>query len=171
MGGVYQEARPDPNTPDLRFPFDLALEAARSLWKLADRIDGFGAEGSTAAREALVQWRGPLRGDFEARRENFANSAATVAGNMRDTATEIAKQWSLARGQQNRINFARYVAARVEEDRRRDQGFQINDIWDNPLTERWKGARDYGSPPSNPDAPSGPGFMTGSCRVHPDYGP
>lgn len=56
--------------------------------------------------------------------------------------------WAEARGEQDRINFARYV--QHEEDS--ESG--LEDFWEDNVA----GDDNYGDPPSNPEAPVGPEY-------------
>ena len=64
------------------------------------------------------------------------------------------------RGQQDRINFARYC-----EDESK------NDGWGENAWESVAGEDDYGAPPENPGVPSAPGFGETREAQYPEFGP
>lgn len=155
---------------DVRFPFDLALEAARDVWQLAQKVRDTAGDIRGAARNEVGPWKGPKREDFDERWPLEDRNADTVADGFEALARQFAEAWSRARGEQDRINHARYVAAEEEKRRKADEGFQLRDISD-AVIGRWAGQPDYGPTPSDPPVPSSPHFATNHRPVHPEYGP
>jgi uncharacterized protein YukE len=186
---VPREYRPDATAPDLRFNFEGALDAARDMHQLADEVAGAARElDGTHAATARRGWEGPLLYQFNLRISQIATDAADVATMLRQLADLLAQQWAQARGQQDRINFARYVDAQVrrdaEDQMNRDKFYQVGMfvpgapvvagaayIWDHYLRERLLGRDDYGAPPENPPAPSGPGFSATRDPQYSQHGP
>jgi hypothetical protein len=83
-----------------------------------------------------------------------------MASALRAFAEQIAFAWACARGQQDRINFARYC-----EDE------STNDGWGENAVESVAGEDDYGPPPENPACPSAPGFAATREAQYPAFGP
>ena len=147
----------DTNVP---FPFDTGLQAARDMWTLADEVGT--ARGNLASREsdAVVEFTGPKLTEFTGMRDEDASAAAATAAALREMALSFATAWSQARGQQDRINHARYVEAETSDD----------GVLEN-VVEHFGGEDDYGPPPENPAVPSGPGFRATREPIKPEYGP
>ena len=69
----------------------------------------------------------------------------------------FATKWAEARGEQDRINFARWVQA--EKD---------NDGWlENTVDFFYE--EDHGEPPGNPPVPSAPGYWPTRDPIHPEF--
>lgn len=157
---VYGEAAA--SDANVTFPFDLALPAARDLWKLAESVRD--SKADLAAAQATVEsWKGPHRDVFDSKVTTYGSSAESVAAALEALAEGIAAAWAAARGQQNRINKARYVEHEKQNEGVRGWG----------IVEAFAGEVDYGPPPDNPSVPSSPGFPeTGDpVRLHPEWGP
>lgn len=101
-----------------------------------------------------------MRTVFDDRGRYDRAAGANVAGNLRALAERIASDWAKARGQQDRINKARWV-----EHQRAD---------DNFLEKGWHwfaGETDYGPPPANPETPGAPAFGATRGPLYSDFGP
>jgi hypothetical protein len=157
---VYGEAAP--NDADIVFPFDLALPAARDLWKLAQEVRTSKTD-LTAAQATVSSWKGPHRDVFDEKVTTYGLSAGSVANALEALANGIAKAWAYARGQQNRINTSRWVEHEKANEGVRGWG----------IVEAFAGEVDYGPPPDNPPIPGSPDFPeTGDpVRMHPEFGP
>ena len=154
---VYGEGAANENNID--FPFDLALPAARDIWKMADAVDKSRTDIESAQRNETY-WKGPHRDTLDDKVTTYTASSNSVENALRALAEGLAKSWATARGQQNRINKARYV--QNEEDN--ESG--INKFFDNFNED------DYGPPPDDPGTPSSPGFAEpGGARMYPEFGP
>lgn len=148
------------SSANVDFPFDVALQAARDLWTLAGEVET--ARGQLDRKEtvALADFTGPKKNRFVAMRNEDGRAATTSAAALRQLAESFATAWSQARGQQDRINHARYVQAETEDD-----GFLEN------AGEFFTGEDDYGPPPENPPVPSPPNFAATRAPIHPEHGP
>jgi hypothetical protein len=136
------------------------LQAARDLWELAGEVDSAKGKLDTKETSTIVDWLGPKLKTFQGMRGEDG-TAATSAGNaLRTLAKSFATAWSQARGQQDRINFARYVQHETEDDG-----------WLENAGEFFTGEDDYGDPPEDPPVPSAPGFRATRDPIHPEYGP
>ena len=157
-GGPYGTA--GANDANVPFPFDTGLQAARDLWTLADEVET--ARGGLNAEEAdaVVDFTGPKRARFASMRNEDTSAATSTAAGLRELARSFATAWSQARGQQDRINHARYVEAETSSD-----GTLEN------LGEFFTGEDDYGPPPENPPVPTAPGFRATRDPIHPEHGP
>ena len=111
----------------------------------------------------MESWKGPHRDVFDSKVTTYGSSAASVAAALEALAEGIAAAWAAARGQQNRINKARWVEHEKQNEGVRGWG----------IVEAFAGEVDYGPPPDNPSVPASPGFPeTGDpVRLHPEWGP
>jgi hypothetical protein len=145
------------NDANIHFAFDTALAAARDCWALAEEVRTHDAAlGSDAGR--LASWTGPKRLQFDGKLTAARHDANTVAAGLEDLARGFASQWARARGQQDRINRARWVAAEIDDD--------------NILENAWEwfaGENDHGPPPEDPPVPVPPRFDATRAPMHPDY--
>lgn len=148
------------NDANVVFPFDLALPAARDIWKMADDVAASSTD-ITSERDADDFWKGPHRDTSDSKVTTYQGSASSVEAALRALANGIAVAWAAARGQQNRINKARWVEHEVQDD-----GTLEN------VGEFFVGEDDYGPPPDNPATPQPPSFaQPGNARMHPEFGP
>jgi hypothetical protein len=148
------------NSANVPFPFETGLQAARDLWQLADEVISTKGKLATKETAALVDWAGPKRHRFTAMRDEDGTAASTAATGLRELARSFATAWSQARGQQDRINFARYVQHETDSDSTLEN-----------VGEFFTGEDDYGDPPENPPVPSAPGFHATRQPIHPEFGP
>jgi hypothetical protein len=148
------------NDANVVFPFDLALPAARDIWKMADAVAASSTD-ITDERDADTYWKGPHRDTSDGKVTTYQASASSVEAALRALADGIAKAWAAARGQQNRINKARYVEHEVQDD-----GALEN------FGEFFVGEDDYGPPPDDPPTPTGPSFdEPDGARMYGGFGP
>lgn len=168
---VYGEA--SANDSNVQFPFDQMSPAAHDLWKMSDEIQKAAKQLSDAVETVTVDWTGPEFRTFTTKTGNFATSATRVVTALDHLSRELADAWAKARGQQDRINTARWAEqeiARLEADRASS---------DNPL--EWIGDRagevkDWfvGSKefpmPDNPAIPGSPAFRPTRDPIRPSYG-
>jgi hypothetical protein len=147
------------NDANVVFPFDLALPAARDIWKMAEAV----RQSSTDIRDendADTYWKGPHHDTTNTKVSTYEGSASSVAAALEGLANGIAAAWAAARGQQNRINKARYVQNEEENES------AVNKFFDNFNED------DYGPPPDDPDTPGPPGFAEpGGARMYGEFGP
>lgn len=155
---VYGEA--SANDANVVFPMDMALPAARNVWQLADEVEASKGQLSTAQTSAQRDWLGPHREVFDSKCTTYSTSAGNTADAIRALATGLAEAWAAARGQQDRINKARYVEHEISDDGAVENFF-----------EHFSGEDDYGPPPDNPGVPGGPGFAETRAPMHSEFGP
>lgn len=145
---------------DLRFAYDAALQAARELWRLAEDFEEGSATVSAARADAVADFLGPMRVQFDEHNDTNRSRLSTLGCQLRGLGGQVAADWAAARGEQDRINFARYVA-----HQKANEGF-LDDV------KAWfVGDKDYGSPPSNPPVPQGPGYAPTRGPMYADFGP
>jgi len=145
----------DRNVP---FAYELALAAARDLWALAAHLRSHESARLTAAQVARDGWDGPKHDQFEEKIRRECIDTANVAGELERTARNIAASWAAARGQQDRINKARYIDAELDDDN-----------WLENTWEWFAGENDFGPPPDNPPVPAPPDFTRTRAPIHPEY--
>ena len=148
------------NDANVVFPFDLALPAARDIWAMADAVAASSTD-ITSERDADTFWKGPHRDTSDGKVATYNASASSVEAALRALANGIAAAWAAARGQQNRINKARYVEHEVQDD-----GALEN------FGEFFAGEDDYGPPPDNPPTPQPPAFAEpDGAKMYTEFGP
>jgi hypothetical protein len=150
-------AADDANVP---FPLDSALPAARAAWALAEAVDESRWSDLNSDVGLLTAWIGPHRDVFDSKVEYYEASSRQVAPALRTLARQIAEGWQYARGQQDRINFARYCEDEAE-----------NDGWGENAVEYFGGEDDYGPPPENPPRPWAPDFAPTRDPMYTQFGP
>ena len=157
---VYGEA--GANDVDVAFPISSALSAARAAYRLADAVSASRTTTNTlnATHLSDVDFKGPHADVSDGKVEAYRTSATNMASGLRTFAEQIAQGWAAARGQQDRINFARHC-----EDE------SSNDGWGENAVEFFAGEDDYGPPPENPPVPSAPGFSATREAQYPAFGP
>ena len=157
---VYGEA--GANDVDVAFPISSALGAAAAAYRLADAVAASRTSTNTLDSTHLTDndFKGPHADVSDGKVEAYRTSAGNMASGLRTFATQIAQGWAAARGQQDRINFARYC-----EDE------SSNDGWGENAVEFVAGEDDYGPPPENPAVPSAPSFGATREPQYPSFGP
>lgn len=141
MGGYSASSQ------NVNFAFDLALQAARSLYELAGVLDDKHDARIVEATKAKDGWEGGHRTTFDAKLGAEDTDVETLRFALVTLAEKFAAEWTDAWGEQDRINFARYV--QHEKD---------NDSWVEDGTELVVGEDDYGEPPANPPMPTVPDY-------------
>jgi hypothetical protein len=146
------------SSANVRFAYETALAAARDLWALAGQVREHQSHRATAAQTARRVWVGPKHDQFEDKMRREGTDTTAVAEGLESTAKAIAGSWAAARGQQDRINFARWVDKQIDDDG-----------WLENVGEWFAGEDDYGPPPENPDAPRPPSFEPTRSPIHPEF--
>ena len=152
----------DASAPNLNYPFDQALTTAKALVKLADQLQTSRSTRATQESHAKVDWLGPSRRDFVSLTGAVDSTSISTEGTLSDLSTQIATQWAQARGQQDRINHARWAL----EQKSHESGIRHSAVGNWLL-----GEKDYGAPPENPATPVGPSFRPTRDPIHPEHGP
>ena len=155
--GVYGSAD-TANSANVNFAFDLALQAARDLYSLHTAVDTAQGTRSSAAAKARPDWSGHNRDLFETKVNTESSDSATISGSLVKLANLFAESWAKARGEQDRINTARYVKHQ-----------QDSENWAEKGADSLFGATDYGAPPSDPAVPSSPEYAPTRSPMHPEF--
>ena len=143
------------------FAYELALDAARDLYALAGQVREHQSQRAALKPAAEQDWQGPKHDDFVTRMSTEATDADNVADGLVEMANQLATNWASARGQQDRINFARYVDHETSSD-----------SWGEDVVEFFAGEDDYGPPPDDPPTPTGPSFdEPDGARMYGEFGP
>jgi hypothetical protein len=146
------------NSANINFAFDLALQAARDLHTLSGVVTDKQSARATEAGKAVDDWEGGHRETFDSRVSTEDGDADTISGALRTLANLFASKWAEARGEQDRINFARYVQHEKDDD-----------SWGENAVEFFAGEDDYGEPPGNPPVPSAPDYEATRAPMHPEF--
>jgi hypothetical protein len=152
MGGVSASTR------NVNFAFDQALEAARDLYTLSGVVTSKHEARATEAGLCVDGWEGGKRTDFDTKMSTEGTDVSTISGSLVTLANRFASEWAAARGEQDRINFARYV------ENERD-----NDGWLEDGAEFFAGENDLGAPPDNPPVPASPDYAPTREPIHPEF--
>jgi hypothetical protein len=150
---------------NVAFSYDLAREAARDLWALAERVRVHQGDWSTAIGAARADWVGPKRDRFEDDLRAEDATASAMAVGLEDVARQIAQSWADARGQQNRINWARWQDDMV----RREDDTNVLQKFANGVAHTFGRTTDFGPTPEDPPSPAPPTFDATGEIVHPEY--
>jgi hypothetical protein len=146
------------NSANVNFAFDLALQAARDLHTLSGVVTSKHGARSTEAGKATDDWEGGHRDTFDSKMTTEGTDASTISGALVTLANLFASKWAEARGEQDRINFARYVQHEKDDDG-----------WGENVVEFFGGEDDYGEPPGNPPVPSAPDYAATRSPIHPEF--
>jgi hypothetical protein len=146
------------NSNNVNFAFDLALETARDLYALSGVVDAKHDARATEAGKATDGWEGGHRTTFDSKVTSADTDAGTVKSALITLADLFASEWAAARGQQDRINHARYV--QHEKD---------SDSWVENGIELIVGEDDYGPPPEDPPVPEPPDYAATRSPIHPEF--
>lgn len=148
------------NSANVNFDYDGALQAARDLYSLSGVVTSKHESRVTASADAEDTWVGGHRDSFDSKMSTEDTDVETISGALVTLANRLATAWSEARGEQDRINHARFV----QDEKDNDSG------WEN-AGEFFTGEDDYGAPPENPPAPVSPDYAipSGYSPVHPEF--
>jgi uncharacterized protein YukE len=146
------------SSTNINFSYELALTAARDLWSLAAESRNHQGRRAASATIARRVWLGPKHDQFEEKLRQENADATAVADGLQNTARAIARSWAEARGQQDRINFARYVDHELDKDG-----------WFENFIEWFGNEDDYGDPPGNPEPPAPPDFRPTRAPMYAEY--
>ena len=152
MGGVSA------NTANVNFAYDQALQAARDLHTLSGVVTAKHEARATEATSCVDGWEGGKRDEFDQKMTTEGTDVETISGALVTLANRFASEWANARGEQDRINFARYV-----------QDERDNDGWGENLGEFFGGENDLGAPPDNPPVPEPPDYAPTREPIHPEF--
>lgn len=157
--GTYGNATA--NSANVVYPFGSFHDAASAAHQVSTKLSEFSAALAAQATAAAVGWTGPLSEVFAAKADVLQRSCANQSSAATSLASGIASAWSAARGQQDRINFARYVQSEIEDD----------NLLEN-FVEYFGGEDDYGPPPANPEVPGAHnGYAPTRRPMYPNFGP
>ena len=152
MGGVTA------SSANVSFAFDQALQAARDLYTLSGVVTSKHDARVTEAGLCVDGWEGGKRTEFDQKLSTEDDDVDTISTALVALANRFASEWADARGEQDRINFARYV-----------QDERDNDGWGENLGEFFGGENDLGSPPENPPVPVSPDYQPTREPLYPEF--
>lgn len=152
MGGVSA------NSSNVDFAFDEALQCARDLYSLSGVVTTKHEARVTESTLCVDGWEGGYRTDFDSKMTTENTDVGTISEALVTLANLFASKWAEARGEQDRINFARYV-----EDERDSDG------WGENTVEFFGGENDLGAPPENPPVPVSPDYEPTRDPIHPEF--
>ena len=152
MGGVSA------SSTNVNFAFATALSAARDLHALAGVLYTKHDARAGEATTAVDGWEGGHRTTFDTKMTTEGTDVESLRGALVTLAGKFASEWAAAWGEQDRINFARYVQAQKEED-----------SWVEDGTELVVGEDDYGAPPDDPPVPQAPDYEVTRAPMHTEY--
>lgn len=138
--------------------FDEALQCACDLYALSGVVTTKHEARVSEAALCVDGWEGGHRTDFDAKMTAEDTDVGTVSEALVTLADLFATTWAEARGEQDRINFARYVG-----DERDSDG------WGENALELFTGENDLGAPPGNPPVPESPDYAPTREPIHPEY--
>jgi hypothetical protein len=146
------------SSANVNFAYGLALQAARDLYTLSGVVRTKHDARATEGTLAVDGWEGGHRTTFDGKMAAEGTDVDAIAGALVTLANLFASEWSAARGEQDRINHARYV--QHEKD---------NDSWVEDGAELVVGEDDYGAPPEDPPAPEAPDYAVTREPVHAEF--
>ena len=147
------------NSANVVYPFGSALPAARAVNLFGQNIASCSTATGTATENVLANWIGPFRDKLAIDADNFRTPSATnMATATHYLANEIARSWAAARGQQDRINRARYVEWDIAQDNLAENAWEF-----------FAGETDYGPPPSDPSTPVPDGYAETRSPMHANF--
>lgn len=146
------------SSSNVNFDFATALQAARDLYALSGVLNTKHDARATESSTAKDGWEGGHRDTFDSKMTTEDTDAGTIRSALVTLANRFASEWAAARGEQDRINHARYV--QHEKD---------NDSWVEDGAELVVGEDDYGAPPANPPVPEPPDYEPTRDPVHPEF--
>lgn len=146
------------SSSNVNFAYDTALQAARDLYTLSGVVNTKHDSRATEAGLAIDGWEGGHRSTFDTKMTTEGTDAETMRSRLVTLADKFAAEWSAARGEQDRINHARYVQHEKDDDN-----------WVEDGAELVVGEDDYGAPPDNPPVPEAPDYAVTRDPVHPEF--
>jgi hypothetical protein len=152
MGGVTA------SSANVNFAFDQALQAARDLYSLSGVVTAKHDARVTESTRCVDGWEGGKRTEFDGKMSTEDTDVGTISGGLVTLANRFASEWAMARGEQDRINFARYV-----------QNERDDDSWVEDGAEFFAGENDLGAPPDNPPVPVSPDYEPTREPIHPEF--
>jgi hypothetical protein len=146
------------SSTNVNFAYSTALQTAYDLHVLARRLDEIQIVRAAQVALAVDGWVGGHRDAFDSKMSTEGTDVATIRGALVTLAGKFASEWAAAWGEQDRINFARYVEEQKEED-----------SWVEDGAELVVGEDDYGAPPADPPVPQAPGYAPTREPKHRDH--
>jgi hypothetical protein len=146
------------SSTNVNFAYSTALQAACDLHVLARIIYEKHTARADEAALAVDGWVGGHRDTFDTKMSTEGTDVETIRGALVTLAGKFASEWAAAWGEQDRINFARYVEKQKEDD-----------SWVEDGAELVVGEDDYGEPPADPPVPQAPGYEPTRAPMHQDH--
>jgi hypothetical protein len=158
------------SSANVRFDFEGALAAARDLHALADSIRAAQVERVRAADTARAGWVGPKRLELDLKMDAETDSSRLLADSIAELASRLATAWAAQRGNQDRINQARW---QDHEEANKHNG-ELNVIeythkLGDSIAAVFGHGTDYPPPPDDPPVPVPPRFEPTRGPVHPEF--
>ncbi|MDD9370721.1 MAG: hypothetical protein PV358_11460 [Acidimicrobiales bacterium] len=146
------------SSTNVNFDYATALQAACDLYVLSRVVADKHRSRAGEAALAVDGWVGGHRDTFDTKLSTEGTDVETIRGALVTLAGKFASEWAAAWGEQDRINFARYVEKQKEED-----------SWVEDGAELVVGEDDYGAPPDDPPVPQAPGFAPTRAPKHVEF--
>lgn len=135
------------SSTNVKFDYATALQAACDLYALSRVVADKHRSRADEAALAVDGWVGGHRDTFDTKLSTEGTDVETIRGALVTLAGKFASEWAAAWGEQDRINFARYVEKQKKDD-----------TWVEDGTELIVGEDDYGAPPDDPPVPQPPDY-------------
>src|SRR5262245_34871936 len=143
---------------NVNFAFDLALRAAADLYELAGVVHTKHSARAGEATLAVDGWEGGHRDTFDGKLSTEHSDSEAIRTALVTLADKFASEWAAARGEQDRINQARWVQQQKDDDG-----------WCEDGVELVTGEDDYGPPPEDPPVPQPPEYAVTRDPIHPEF--
>jgi hypothetical protein len=143
------------SSTNVKFDYATALQAACDLYVLSRVVADKHRSRADEAALAVDGWVGGHRDTFDTKLSTEGTDVETIRGALVTLAGKFASEWAAAWGEQDRINFARYVEAEKKKDN-----------WVEDGAELVVGEDDYGAPPDDPPAPQPPDYAPTRAPKH-----
>ena len=143
---------------NVNFAFDLALQAASDLYELSGVVNTKHSARAGEATLAVDGWEGGHRDTFDGKLSTENSDAEAIRAALVTLAGKFASEWAAARGEQDRINQARWVQKQKDDDN-----------WATDAAEWVVGEDDYGPPPDDPPVPQPPEYAATRGPIHPEF--
>lgn len=147
------------NDANVAYPFSDSLPAAVAAHALANDLQMWRDHFQRIVNDVGVVWRGPQKDTFVAQHHALRQSTNSLVPALEHLAVEVAASWAAARGQQDRINRARWVEWDIAQDNMLENGWEF-----------FAGETDYGPPPADPPTPSASQFAPTRAPMHQRFG-
>ena len=148
------------NSQNVFFAYETALAAARELYRMSTVLRSkHGARIDEIDHTGLyTDWIGPKQTECSTKITSEGTDLETLETALVSLANLFATKWSEARGEQDRINHARWAKAQ-----------DADDSWGEDAWQSVAGEPDHGPPPENPPVPRSPEYRPTRDPIHPEF--